>query len=72
MKYIRLIPICTACGKKEETLPCGVGGARICYNCAEKNPRETEYQLAVRLLGKSPEDAEAFVTKKYGPRLGVN
>jgi hypothetical protein len=63
---------CAVCGKIDETRPYGVGGARICYDCGQKNLRETEYQMVIRLFGESPEDAEIFVTKKFGPRLGGN
>jgi hypothetical protein len=44
---------CELCGKQAECRPYGPRGEQICYDCAMKDEKTTNRQLARVLLGKT-------------------
>ena len=56
--------ICSSCKKKDELRPYGKGGARVCYECAMKDPVEATLQMEIHLFGNvncTREEAEELV-----------
>lgn len=45
--------ICEYCGKKDELRPYGKDGARICVQCADKDPVTTEMMMKKMLFDKA-------------------
>jgi len=43
---------CELCGKVDETRPYGPGGKRICFDCAQKNPKLTKRMMLKYLYGE--------------------
>lgn len=56
---------CDECGKIEELRPYGKDGARICYDCGMKNPRETTKNMWLILFGEEPTENE-YKNMGYG------
>lgn len=46
---------CEECGKPEDLRPYGHNGARICYECAQKNKVRTEHNMGIQLFGEPGE-----------------
>lgn len=45
--------VCSDCGKVAETRPYGANGARICYECGQKDTAGTERRMAAYLFGET-------------------
>lgn len=46
--------VCQQCGAAKETRPYGLGGARICFDCAMKDKEGTEKRMGQVLFGSQP------------------
>ena len=61
--------ICESCGKKRELRPYGPNGQNICVPCGMKDPRATFRNMAMKLGGDTPEQAEELVQFMFGPEV---
>lgn len=58
--------ICTDCGKKDELRPYGPNFARVCFDCAMKDPIGTEIRMHKKMFGDdiTEEQATEYVNDK--------
>ena len=49
---------CDECGKIDELRPYGKDGAKICWDCGQKNPRQTMRMMYLTLWDEEPTEQD--------------
>lgn len=59
---------CTVCQQDDECRPYGRGGTMICYDCAMKDPSETEKNFLSQLQVAHQHSRIVLLGEETGPR----